>query len=419
MTRILNGSHWPNQRVWNIEQCLRAAPGCVTVLHQQLVNDSLLGGRTADDENCNTFGKLRYGFPLQGIPAAPERFIHVRCYHPNSLSLDPRAYAEHMVNLLANWKGSRDQAGMTANLWLDPLVGVSSANESNLHYENGQPDAGKQADFQTVAHYQRIAAWDMAFWQRIDELVPGRRALRVSPAFADGHEPPGYPADGEYTIPDVRAMLEASDLVGIHPYALLHTNVQSGVTGKDRYWYMARPFRPVGWEGPHDIGGVISQYPHKLFLVTETGTFTHSDRARTDETWRELDAFYWLCAKSGKVVGVTPFIWNSDAAHPQNIIWPNPELRTKLENAPRYVTTADIPTRGARPIPPVERPFEPNPNGYSVGAGFVAEATRRRTPLLSDEIYLNGPRGALSLAVTGDGLLVWTQAGGVKFAAFE
>jgi hypothetical protein len=38
---------------------------------------------------------------------------------------------------------------------------------------------------------------------------------------------------------------------------------------------------------------------------------------------------------------------------------------------------------------------------------------------MSDEIYLNGPRGALSLAVTGDGLLVWTQAGGVKFAAFE
>jgi hypothetical protein len=184
-----------------------------------------------------------------------------------------------------------------------------------------------------------------------------------------------------------------------------------------------RPFRPAGWEGPHDIGGVISQYPHKLFLVTETGTFTHSDRARTDETWRELDAFYRACQASGCVIGVTPFIWNSDGAHPQNVIWPNPELRAKLETAPRYVTTADIPTRGARPTPPppppVERPFEPNPNGYSVGAGFVAEATRRRTPLMSDEIYLNGPRGALSLAVTGDGLLVWTQAGGVKFAAFE
>ncbi len=83
---------------------------------------------------------------------------------------------------------------------------------------------------------------------------------------------------------------------------------------------------------------------------------------------------------------------------------------------PRWIASGPRPTV---PVPPTERPFNSNPNGYSVGAGFVAEATRRKTQLLSDEMYLNGPRGALSVAVTGDGLLVWTQAGGVRLARFE
>jgi hypothetical protein len=414
--------------MWHLEQCLRAVGplGTVTVLHIQLVDDPLINSH-ADDENCMTYGKLRFGFPPQGIPPAPERFIHIRCYHPHSLSLDPRQYAEHMVQLLANWKGSRDQAGMTANLWLDPFVGVSSGNEMNLHYENGQPDAGQQPRFQTVEHYQRIAAWDMAFWQRVDELVPGRKALRVSPALADGHEPPGYPADGEYTIPAVRAMLEASDLVGIHPYALLHTNLQSGALGTDRYWYMLRPFRPVGWEGPHDIGGVISQYPHKRFVVTETGTFTHSHRDKTHDTWLELDAFYWFCARSGKVVGATPFIWNSDDAHKDNAIWPNPELRGFMETAPRYVTTADLPVAGhaVPPTSPKPTPTGGNPYGYQVGEGMVKRAAELGWTLLSDEIYHNprypdasAHRMAFSEAYCDQGHLYWHDETGILAVPF-
>ena len=415
MPRDLNGAHLPNTRFYNIEQMLRVVGqrGTITALHISLVNDPLINAH-ADDENCNWYGKLRFGFEPQGIPPAPERFIHIRCYHPNSLSQDPRAYAEHIVGLLSNWRGSRDHAGRTANLWLDPFVGVSSANESNLHYENGQPDAGQQPQYQTVAHYQRIAAWDMAFWQRVDELVPNRKALRVSPAFADGHEPPGYPADGEYTIPEVRAMLEASDLVGIHPYALLHTNIQSGALGKDKYWYMLRPFRPVGWEGPHDIGGVISQYPHKRFLISETGTFTHFDQAKTGDTWLEMDAFFWFCARSGKVVGATPFIWNSDGAHKENAIWPNPELRGFMETAPRYVTQAELPLAGHHAPTPTPTPVGGNPYAYQVGEGMVKRATELGWTLLSDEVYhnprfpdANAGRTAWSEAFCDQGRLYW------------
>ena len=443
MVRHLNGAHWSNGAQWHIEQCGRAIGlyGSTTVLHFQLVEDKLIG-MSSEDENCNLYGKLRWGFEPQGMPPAPERFIHIRCYHRNSLSQDPRAWAEHIVGLLANWKGSRDHAGRTANLWLDPFVGVSSGNELNLHHENGQPDAGQQWRFQTVEHYQRIAAWDMAFWQRVDEMVPDRKSLRVSPAFADGHEPPGFPADGEYTIPEVRAMLEASDLIGIHPYAILHQNLQSGALGKDRYWYLLRPFRPAGWEGPHDIGGVVSQYPHKPFLVSETGTFTHSDRSRTNETWQELDAFYLACQKSGRVVGVTPFIWNSDGAHKENTIWTNPELRGFMETAPRY-RAAELPTRQVTPVPgPVSppvtppssptppsvpgtppAPYKPNPYGYLVGPGMTNKADELKWVLLSDEIYHNpsnpGPdRTAVSEVFCDQGRLYWHTKTGVIAVPF-
>lgn len=424
MGRILNGSHWPNQRPYNIEQCLRAAPGCVTVLHHQLVNDPLLGGRTADDENCNVFGKLRLGFAPQGIPPAPDRLIHIRCYHPNWTTLDPVRYAESIVGVLADWRGSRDQADARLNLWDDPLVAVSPCNEPNLHYECGDPDPGHQPQYQSVEHYIRLARWQLAWLRRVDQLVPNRRALLCTGALADGHEPPGYAPDGEYGIPAIRDMLQAFDLVGIHPYAILHEQPQSGATGKLAFWYMLRPFRPARLKDASDPGGVVSQYPTLTYLVSETGTFTHSDKGRTAETWRELAAFYRACEASGRVVGVTPFVWNSDGAHPQNVIWPNEELRSILEHAPLYPSTVTLPVRGARPTPPPPPPpppsaFEPNPGGYSVGDGFLAEARRRRVQLTSDEVYFQGPRGALSLAVTGEGLLVWSQAGGVKFARFE
>jgi hypothetical protein len=427
MTRHLNGAHWSNGAQYHIEQCGRAIGlyGSTTVLHFQFCEDKFLG-MASEDENCNLYGKLRYGFEPQGMPAAPERFIHIRAYHPNSLSQDPRTWAEHIVTLLANWRGSRDHAGKSANLWLDPFVGVSSGNEMNLHHENGQPDGGQQWKYQTVEHYTRIAQWDMAFWKRVDELVPERKALRVSPAFADGHEPAGYPADGEYTIPAVRDMLLASDLVGIHPYAILHQNLQSGALGKDRFWYLLRPFRPAGWEGPHDIGGVISQYPNLLYFVSECGTFTHSDRSRTQETWQELDAFYLACQKSGRVVGVTPFIWNSDGAHPQNTIWLNPELRGFMETAPRY-RAADLPLRkGETPVPtppptppPTPLPsYNPNPDSYLVGDGMLRKAADLKWTLLSDEVYRDpqqrgGTRSAYSHAYCDKGELLYHAKLGV------
>lgn len=430
--RALNGVHWSNGAQWSNEQALRVAgpTGAVTLLHFQLFPETWLPGTnirmTGEDENCLWYGKMRQGFPPQGIPPMPELFIHVRVYHPFSLSVDPGLMAERVADQLAHWRGSRDHADLRANLWDDPFLGVSSGNELNLHHENGDPAAGNQWQYQTVDHYKRVADWDMRFWDRIDQLVPQRKALRVSPAFADGHEPLGYPADGEYTIPEVRAMLEASDLVGIHPYAILHEQPESGATGKQAYWYMLRPFRPVKWETAQDLGGVVRQYPHKRFLVSESGTFTHSvkDPSVTAQTYNEMMQFLRVASESQQVCGVTWFIWNQDGAHARNSIWQNDELRWLLEHMPRW-PAADLPVATTSPVPPPHpSPGDPpmpehqsNPHGYVVGDGFLKKADELGWTLLSDEMYhdpqqpdAEAGRGAWSEAFCDQGRLYWHAA---------
>jgi hypothetical protein len=316
--RDLRGIHWPNVAISQDDaaQALRVAgpDGAITLLHTEL----------------GWYDTLRHN--------APERLIHVRMYTPNWTTLDPAAWAEETVKAL----GPR--------LLADPFVAVSFANEQNLHHEAGDANPGHQWQYQTVEWYERLATWNLDCLRAFDALAPGRKCLTVTSALADGHEPPGYPPDGEYTIPLVREMLHAFDLVGIHPYALMHEQPQSGATGKLAYWYMLRPFRTKGYKDRTDPGGVVNQYPERLFLVTETGTFTHADTARTDDTWRELATFYRACQECGRVVGITPFIWATDAAHPQNNMQPNDELRSILEHAPRYETKASLPTRGGQNV---------------------------------------------------------------------
>jgi hypothetical protein len=53
--------------------------------------------------------------------------------------------------------------------------------------------------------------------------------------------------------------------------------------------------------------------------------------------------------QTGRCLGVTWFIWNSDGAHPGNEIWPNGALRGLLETAPRY-TAPFVPGRGQPPV---------------------------------------------------------------------
>jgi hypothetical protein len=168
--------HMPNQRQWHIEQALRAAGplGTVTFLHVQLFDDPLLPS-LADNENENWYIKAREGHPPQAIAPAPQRLIHIRMYHPNWTTLDPARWAEHTAELLGNWKGARTTEGQRRDLWQDPYLAVSFANEQNLHYEAGDADPGHQYKYQSVVWYERVADWNLKALRRPDRYIrPGR-----------------------------------------------------------------------------------------------------------------------------------------------------------------------------------------------------------------------------------------------------
>ena len=390
MTRAVNGVHWSNSAQWHNEQALRAAGdnGALTCLHFQLFPTDPISGQHGEDENCLWYGKWRYGFPSQGIPPRPEMLIHLRIYHPNWTQLDPVRLAEQTADLLANWRGSRDHSGLTANLWDDPYLLVSPCNEQDI-------EPTPPADLVWHASdYERYAEWQLRWLDRLDRLVPHRKALTMTGAFAGGHDPIDGPApvpDGEYRIGAVREMLHAFDVVGLHSYALMNDPARlSAPWQRNAMWYMLRPWRKPGFKDDSDVGGVISQYPDLTYFFSECGTFTHSDRSKTGETFEAIRAFYQMAADSGNVLSACPFIWHTGNEHSENRIWPNEELRARLETMPRFTTSATVPVRlQSPPPPPVEEvPVSTaNPFNYIVGDGFTRKAEALGWTLLSDEIY--------------------------------
>lgn len=359
--RVVNGMHLSNHRHWFIEDQIAAArrSGAMTLLHHLMFPRDEVADQWGDPENAYWFVKLRDGWPPQGIEPAPERLIHVRLYHSNWTELVPELWAEHAVRMLSN-VACRAPDGSTRyyDLWQDAMVAVSAANEQNLHYECGDLDPARQPLYRSTAHYERIARWNLAFWRRVDELVPSRRALSCWSALAYGHDPDGNDRpDSEYQIPAIREAIDCCDLGASHPYA--HLGWENGAATADReldgYYHLFRPFRPEGWRNARkpdaaiDHGGELAQFPGKPWLFTEAGTFTHSHGDRTRETLRAMRDLLAESAKSGRVLGCTWFIGNTDDAHADNNIGANRDLRVALAALEDYRTALAVPTRSAAP----------------------------------------------------------------------
>lgn len=367
MKRVTNGMHLANQGQWHIEQMLRAARtnGAVTLLHFMMFPHDVISDNTGDIENAYWYGKLRYGWPAQGIPAAPERLIHVRLYQSNWADWDPVEVARRCVPLLSGW---RDYLGRSADLWMDPFLCVSPCNEQNLE----GPESARH-------DYVRHARWQLDFWDEVDRLKPDRRALSCLGAWAYGGDVKPDVPDSEYQVPEVRELCQRVDILATHPYAHLDWgNWDSADPQKDGYWHLLRDFRPAGWRDsrqpgrPHDIGGILAQIPGKPLLISEAGTFVHGDVGRNAETIAAMRLLLAAAANSGRVLGVTWFIWNSGPEHAGNRIWHNEALRNAIEAFPDYDTTATVPTRGQ--APPVTPPPEPPVEVPTVPAGTVRPA---------------------------------------------
>jgi hypothetical protein len=369
--RIVNGMHLSNTRHWYIEDQIAAArdSGAITLLHHLMFPRDDVADQWGDPENAYWFIKLRDGWEPQDIPPAPERLIHVRMFHSNWTQLLPELWAEHTVDLLSDVVcNTPDGDQRHYNLWDDPFVAISAANEQNLHYECGDLDPANQPLYRTTQHYERIARWNLVFWKRVDELVPDRKALACWSALAYGHDADTNDIpDSEYHIPAIREAIDAVDIGASHPYA--HLNWEDGSATidpeRDGFYHMLRPFRPEGWRNerkpdkPLDRGGELSQFPGKPWLFTECGTFTHSHVDRTDETLTAMRRFLAEAAKSSRVLGCTWFIGNTDDAHTDNNIGSNERLRTSLAMLEDYRTVLSVPVRAPAPDVPESRSVRP------------------------------------------------------------
>jgi len=365
LQRVVNGMHIANSRQYDVEKCIASArgTGCVTILHHLMYARDEVAGQWGDIENRWWYGKLRFGHAPQGIPPAPELLIHVRMYHPDWRALDPKAWAAHAVKMLSSWV---DPDGQRVNLLDDPFVCVSPANEQDI--ESRAPGTGANS----VAEYAVIGQWCLDWAREFDRLTPGRKCLTVWPAFAGGHDAQPDDPDSEYAVAEVKAAMALYDLGAVHLYGHAEWGPIEGPKtlpgGVDAYWHMLRAFRPKGWRDtaqpsttrPRDRGGFCAQFPGKPFIVSESGTFGHADKALTDQTLAAWKGLLDVAAASGACLGVTPFIWNSDEAHPTNTIWGNERLRDSAPGIAPFVTTARVPIRGARPNPsPVPAPQPP------------------------------------------------------------
>jgi hypothetical protein len=168
------------------------------------------------------------------------------------------------------------------------------------------------------------------------------------------------------------------DLLATHPYANFTFpggGLETAEMGKSGYWFLYRDFRPAGWRDrvqpgrPHDVGGILAQFPGKPLLITETGTFVHGDVGRTPDTIDALGRLYQIASESGRVVGITPFIWNAGPEHAGNRIWYNEALRNWFETMQKF-SAPDLPKHGSPPVPvPVTPGPVPVPVPVTPGSG--------------------------------------------------
>ena len=130
MTRPILGVHWPNHPghrrgadLWRFVG--DAAP--VTILQHNA---------------AEYYRRLR--------ESGPRRLIHVRLYHAAWWTLDPIRWAEWAARELRE-------------MWDDPLVLVSPANEQNIETANGPGWIDEQTGPVRRRFYDKIGAWNLDF----------------------------------------------------------------------------------------------------------------------------------------------------------------------------------------------------------------------------------------------------------------
>jgi hypothetical protein len=285
----------------------------------------------------------------------PEVSVIVRFYiGPTNFQEDIEHYARTIANrVISKWDEVKP---------LDPYIYF--CNEMNLHYENGDPDAGNQHLYTTQEFYQNYANWIGMTADIIKQAVPEMKL--ITPPFAYGHQEDGQPDDeGNPKIgwagydPLAGTIAKYFDnIITFHGYwkqdnldQLYHPDLSS--------WYAFRWRRLLKlFETRYNIKAKV--------IIDECGNFD----AGHPDFFDQLRYYGEECLKCKEVIAVTPFIWDDPTNSPGNV--PNswvhnipdlPNFAARLAALPDVQETSPSPEPEPtpEPIPDPEPPPEPTP----------------------------------------------------------
>lgn len=421
----LNGMHAPNGGYSFNEYLLNdVATGGLVLMEWQLKTNPFT--QMGSNWECDNWVWARTGATPwpggdpRGILPNPNRILAVRMYqtdwreHFLKTTGDGRwavdlgkcqLEAARCVEMLQYVQGGKFNPGVVLNLLSDPNVIVWPMNEPDIEPQYVDGLMNSQGWYDLIG--EAWLEWASALKTYMGHDLKAK--LATSP-LAGGHDIPGHAPDEEYAGGAMAEMIHEADILNAHVYGLLNQNEAWGAIGELANWFGLRLWRPQyykneteGWTGGIDPGGLFTQYPDKLKIISECGFFRHDIPIWTDVVWENFTALYERAEADGTVVLVNPFIWDSDSIHGNNRICPNEQLRNRFRQMKRY-KGADLHAAPITPPPPPPPPPPDNP-GFSVGQG-VAEAMEKvgDTPA-SSEVYIGVPGRQLSFTIGASGRL--------------
>lgn len=265
--------------------------------------------------------------------ANPDVQIIVRFQHPLNWQKDPNFYARQLGEQVASkWNDLKR---------LDPYVYF--ANEMNLHYENGDQNAGNQAQYTTPQFYQKYAGWVRMTAEVIKNIVPEMKL--VTPPFAFGHHEDGAPdnngvptegwAGYDYLYETVRDYFD--NILTFHSYwGHGGGSVRDWLYNPElSSWYAFRWRRVLKlFENRYNIKARM--------IIDEAGNFGAADPDFTDQIMYHAHQ----CLSDARVLAVTYFLWLDPTNSPGNLpnSWAQKVLNlsdhlNRLKNMPEVPVT--------------------------------------------------------------------------------
>lgn len=271
-------------------------------------------------------------------PTAP---IIVRFQHPFNWHKDPVGFAKSLGEQVASkWNDLKP---------VDPYVYF--ANEMNLHYENGDQNAGNQPLYTSPEFYKKYAQWVRMTADVIKSRAPQMKL--VTPPFAFGHHEDGSPDDNgqptegwagyDYLYETIRDYFD--NIICFHSYwghaggserAWLHDPALSS-------WYAFRWRRVLKlFEARYSLKAKV--------IIDEAGNFGASDPDFTDQIMYHAQQ----CLSDDRVIAVTYFLWLDPTNSAGNL--PNSwgqRVRNLSDHLNRLKNMPDVPSAAGEIAPEV------------------------------------------------------------------